>query len=185
MKIVLTGGPSAGKTTLVQIIEREFRDFVVTVPESASILFKGGMFRGASELDLIYQQRAIYYLQVELETLAQKKNPNKVIVCDRGSLDGMAYWPSTSNISFLESIGTTVSHECERYDWVLHLETSASHAYDISNPIRIESYDQAKIVDEKVKAAWSSHPNRVIIYNSQAFSRKVEQVLKIMHQILF
>ncbi len=184
MKVVLTGGPSAGKTTLVQIIEREFRDHVATVPESANILFKGGMPRGTSELDLIYQQRAIYYLQTELETLVQKKNPSKIIVCDRGSLDGIAYWPSPAGISFLDSLHTNLERECARYDWVLHLETTTNLSYDTSNPIRIESHDQAMIIDERVKSAWSTHPKQIIIHNSQAFSRKVEHVLELVHQIL-
>lgn len=184
MKIALTGGPSAGKTTLVQIIEREFKDLVATVPESANILFKGGLPRGTSELDLIHQQRAIYYLQTELEALVEKKNPNKIIVCDRGSLDGLAYWPNPSSISFLESLNTTMERECGRYQWILHLETSSSHSYDVSNPIRIESYDQAIAIDEKVKAAWSAHPQRIIIHNAQSFSQKVGQVLELMHQIL-
>lgn len=184
MKIVLTGGPSAGKTTIVQIIEREFKSKAVSVPESASILFKGGLPRGTAELDLIYQQRAIYHLQAELEALTEKKNPDKIIVCDRGSLDGVAYWPSPASISFFESLGTTAERECARYDWVFHLETSASHSYDTTNPLRIESHDQAITIDDKVKAAWSMHPRRIIIHNSQAFSRKVEHVLELVQQII-
>lgn len=44
-KIVLTGGPCAGKTTALQQIEREFTEkgyHVLIVPEAASILIGAG-----------------------------------------------------------------------------------------------------------------------------------------------
>ena len=44
-KIVLTGGPCAGKTTMAQILSRAFHGSVVNVPESASLLFSGGFPR--------------------------------------------------------------------------------------------------------------------------------------------
>jgi thymidylate kinase len=184
MKIVLTGGPSAGKTTVLQIIEREFKDKVTTVPESASILFKGGLQRGSTEIDLIHQQRTIYFVQAELEALAKEKHPDKIILCDRGSLDGVAYWPSPSHLSFFESLQTSIEKEIARYDWVFHLETSSHYFYDTSNPIRTESYEQALKIDDKVKAAWSRHPRRIIIPNSQAFSKKVQHVMDLITQII-
>ena len=45
-KIVLTGGPCAGKTTALQQIEREFTEkgyHVLIVPEAASILIGAGI----------------------------------------------------------------------------------------------------------------------------------------------
>ena len=47
-KIVLTGGPCAGKTTLTQVIAKAFPKHIVIVPESASLLFSGGFPRCAS-----------------------------------------------------------------------------------------------------------------------------------------
>ncbi|MGZ3695296.1 MAG: AAA family ATPase, partial [Bdellovibrionota bacterium] len=44
-KIVLTGGPCAGKTTMVKMIEQAFPASVVGVPEAASLLFNGGFPR--------------------------------------------------------------------------------------------------------------------------------------------
>ena len=42
MKLVLTGGPSGGKTTLAQALMREMADQLIVVPEAASILYGGG-----------------------------------------------------------------------------------------------------------------------------------------------
>lgn len=178
MKIVLTGGPSAGKTTLVQIIEKEFDGQVASVPEAAHILFKGGFPRNNEELDLIYQQRAIYYVQFELESLVKLKFPGKHLVCDRGSLDGLAYWPHPTSTDFFDSLQTSPEKEVSRYDYVIHMETSHHLAYDISNPVRIESYEEAKKIDDRIKNAWAYHPNRIIIANTKSFSQKVEMVLE-------
>ncbi len=45
MKVVLTGGPSGGKTTLAATIQKEFSDQVLIVSEAASMLFSGGFPR--------------------------------------------------------------------------------------------------------------------------------------------
>ena len=40
--IVLTGGPSAGKTAVQQVASEQFGDRLVLVPEAATLLFSGG-----------------------------------------------------------------------------------------------------------------------------------------------
>ncbi len=86
--IVITGGPSGGKTTLIEAIKKELGKEVKTVPEAASLLYRGGLPRAQNDSSMIHIQRAIYFLQRELEGLAQKQIPSGTIVCDRGSLDG-------------------------------------------------------------------------------------------------
>jgi dephospho-CoA kinase len=41
-KIVLTGGPCAGKTSCLRAIRAEFGEQVVTVPEVATLLLNNG-----------------------------------------------------------------------------------------------------------------------------------------------
>ncbi|PMY18520.1 hypothetical protein C1X37_33905, partial [Pseudomonas sp. FW305-3-2-15-A-R2A1] len=61
-KVVLTGGPCAGKTTLTQVIARVFQKHVVIIPEAASLLFTGGFPRWP-ELEASHAtQRAIYHV---------------------------------------------------------------------------------------------------------------------------
>jgi hypothetical protein len=43
--VVLTGGPGAGKTATLEVVQRELSRHVVVVPEAASILWKGGFPR--------------------------------------------------------------------------------------------------------------------------------------------
>ena len=67
LTIVITGGPSAGKTALATLLLKELPDDTCVVPEAASILFHGGFPRGKLDFQLNRQQRAIYFVQKELE----------------------------------------------------------------------------------------------------------------------
>lgn len=182
MNIVLTGGPSAGKTSLAEVLSRTYMDILCIVPEAASILFKGGFPRYQGRTQLEYQQRAIYFVQRELEQAVAAQFPNLSLICDRGSLDALAYWPGSSE-SFFNSLGTSMNAEIKRYDWVVHLETAGPTDYK-SSSIRTETNVEAHSLDERVKRAWSLHPNRVIIPNSSSFPTKIQLAIKILRLIL-
>jgi hypothetical protein len=189
MKLVLTGGPSGGKTTLAQTLQKEFANSVSIVPEAASIVFGGGWPRRKSAVGVQQQQKAIYYVQRELENLIYLDNPSRLLVCDRGSLDGIAYWPPKGlkdDIDFLGSVGTTLEQEIERYDWVIHLDTAPIDFYDLTNPLRSEDFDEAWKLNEKVKEAWQSHPRRFIIDNREGghFIDKMQRALLVVEKII-
>lgn len=183
MKIALTGGPSGGKTTLASLIQKEFSEQVVVVPEAASILFGGGFPRRPGIKSLQHRQKAIYFVQRELEGIIREEFPKTLLVCDRGSLDGIAYWP-TAETDFLVAIGSTLEAELARYDWVIHLDTAPQAHYDISNPLRTESYQEAKQLNERVKTAWAKHPRRFVIANGGHFVDKMARALSVVHGIL-
>lgn len=42
--IVLTGGPSAGKTAILEMVLKTFCPHVTVIPEAAGIVFGGGFF---------------------------------------------------------------------------------------------------------------------------------------------
>ena len=76
-KIVLTGGPCAGKTTAIQQIEKEFTERgyqVLIVPEAATILINSGIRPfGNFALDTVEFQKQVITLQLTLEQLAEEK----------------------------------------------------------------------------------------------------------------
>lgn len=41
-KIVLTGGPCAGKTTVLNVLKQEFAGQILVIPEAATLLLSGG-----------------------------------------------------------------------------------------------------------------------------------------------
>lgn len=182
-KIAITGGPSGGKTTLIDALQRDMGQLIASVPEAASILYRGGFPRRHGTRLQKHVQKAIYFTQFELESIFEEESPNKLIICDRGSIDGLAYWPGSKE-SFFETLDTSLAQEYSRYDWVLHLDTAPIDNYDVHNPIRIETFAEAIEVNNRILNAWSGHPQRIIIKNQQDFFSKMSLCVKIVRLIL-
>lgn len=178
-RIVLTGGPCAGKTTLSQMIERAFHNSVVSVPEAASILFSGGFPRFKALEARRATQRAIYSVQKSLETSYGAQFSDRVLVFDRGTVDGAAYWPEGTE-AFFQDQGTTLETELARYTGVIYLESAGREDYvqhKSKNPNRIETWEEAKQLDQETRKLWERHPSFTLVRNSRSFERKVLEVL--------
>src|SRR4030095_16850510 len=119
-RVVLTGGPGAGKTAVLELIRQRFCKHVKVLPEAAGILFGGGFPRGDSIELRQAAQRAIFYVQRELEAVADSDS-TAIVLCDRGTVDGLAYW--TGHGDLWSSVGTTLQEQILRYDAVIHLRT--------------------------------------------------------------
>lgn len=173
-RIVLTGGPGAGKTTAADLFRREIGDRVVVVPESATILFSGGFPRVTEPSALRAAQTAIYHLQKNLENVQSALFPGRILLCDRGTVDGAAYWPDDP-AGFFAAMGTTEADELARYDAVLFFESAAVGGSRIEggNPMRIESNDEALRLDRALWAIWSKHPRFVVVRHNPSFFRKI------------
>jgi predicted ATPase len=124
-RIVLTGGPGGGKTTAADLFRREIGDKVVVVPETATMLFTGGFPRVGEPDARAATQRAIFHAQVALEDVQGALYPGRVLLCDRGTIDGAAFWPEEAPAGFFETMETTLERELERYDAVIFFESAA------------------------------------------------------------
>jgi nicotinamide riboside kinase len=182
-KIAITGGPSGGKTTLIETLKRELGKKVSVAPEAATILYRGGFPRKKSDKAVRRTQIAIYHTQKELEAMVFEESLGEVLVCDRGSLDGIAYWPGDS-AEFFYRIDSNKTSELKRYDWVLHLDTADFESYDTENTIRTETHAEASALNERIKNAWAGHPQRFVIPNQSDFLRKMTMCLNIIHLIM-
>ncbi|WP_206486404.1 AAA family ATPase [Thalassotalea sp. G2M2-11] len=173
-RIVLTGGPGGGKTTALDLIRREFCGKIASVPEAATMIFSGGINRSMDPEVLKAQQTAIFNLQKHLEDIQRAAHPDCLILCDRGSLDGLAYWPESEQ-HFFETMNTSLELELARYDAVIFFETAAMSGASIksNNPVRNESEQAAVDLDNKLKKVWSQHPNFNLVGRSESFIRKV------------
>lgn len=184
-RIVLTGGPGGGKTTALDLIRREFLGKIATVPEAATMIFSGGIERSTNDQILKIQQIAIFNLQKHLEDIQRTTFQNSIILCDRGSLDGLAYWPENDE-NFFTSMNTSIEEELLRYDAVIFFESAAKSGESIksNNPIRNESEKAAIELDNKLKTIWSKHPNFNLIHSSESFINKVIFGIKTIEQIM-
>ncbi len=180
-RIVLTGGPGAGKTATLEVVRQSFCRHVRVLPESAGILFGGGFPRGARPDIQRAAQRAIFFTQRELEAIADADEA--VTVCDRGTIDGAAYWPGPDDL--WSSVGTTREAQLRRYDAVIHLRTpTPAHGYNHANPLRVESAAEAEAIDERILRMWDGHPQRVVIAATPDFLTKVSQALAALCEVL-
>ena len=182
--IVVTGGPGAGKTAVLEVARRHFCRHVQFTPEAASILFRGGFPRGLLPREERAAQRAIFHVQLELERMSFEEPRAEVVLCDRGTLDGAAYWPEGTE-SFWTETGMTRSEMLLRYDAVIHLMTPPVTAgYDHTKPVRIESPEQAALIDQRLALAWADHPHRYVVPWTDGFFSKLSLAMALIQDLL-
>lgn len=180
-RVVLTGGPGAGKTAVLEMARHALCEHVAIMPEAAGIVFGGGFPRHPSEAGLRAAQRAIFRIQREVEALVDEEQRVAIALCDRGTVDGLAYWPGTPE-SYWLSVGTTHERELARYAAVIHLETpAATSGYNKANVLRVESAEEASVIDGRIEAAWNAHPKRVIVPSASNFVEKAARALELIH----
>lgn len=178
-RIVLTGGPGAGKTATLELIRRaSFCEHVQILPEAAGIVFGGGFPRRTDTAARRAAQRAIFHVQRELEETAAGTNA-AIVLCDRGTVDGAAYWPGPDD--FFRGVNTRLVDEIRRYDAVIHLRTPPlENGYNRRNPLRTESAIEAAGVDERILRIWEPHPRRFVVDATPDFLTKAARVLTLM-----
>lgn len=173
-RVVLTGGPGGGKTTAADLYRREIGKSVVIVPESATILYSGGFPRLGKPNVRCHTQKAIYNVQRQLEDALSENYQDRVLICDRGTIDGAVYWPTEPD-DFFKALDTSLEKELSRYDAVIFFETAAVGDVSIEsgNPIRIETNPEAIVLDQKLKNLWSQHPRFIFIPHNESFIKKI------------
>lgn len=179
MRIVVTGGPGGGKTTAADLFRRELGERVAIVPEAATMLFTGGFPRSVDNEIREATQRAIYHVQTNLEDIYHARFPRRVLLCDRGSVDGAAYWPHGPE-GFFEAMDSSLERELGRYEAVVFFQSAAVGELPIiegGNPMRIESEERARELDRTLHALWSKHPSFYHVPHQSSFLAKVREGL--------
>lgn len=188
-KIVLTGGPCAGKTTALNWISNYFtkRGYTVLfVPETATELISNGVAPWTCGTNYEYQKFQVQLQKVKekiFDEAARTMNNNKIlIVCDRGMLDNKAYMKDVEFKRLMREFNTSETQERDSYDAVFHLVSAAKGKEDVytlaNNQARTESIEEARVLDDKIISSWTGHPHFRIIDNSTDFENKLERLLK-------
>lgn len=175
--VVLTGGPGGGKTAVLEMARRYFCRHVAFVPEAASIIYRGGLPRSDRAADRRAVQRAIFHTQRAMEEIALNGSQTAVVLCDRGTLDGLAYWPGTHR-SFGEQFGITRETELLRYSAVVHVEVP-DRGYE-RNRIRLEGLRKAREIDRRIVTAWHGHPRLLTVSAKAGFLDKLAYAIELL-----
>ena len=194
-KIVITGGPCAGKTTAMNRIQGAFSKLgytVLFVPETATELITGGVAPWTCGTNVEYQ---VCQMQLQLEkerifTQGALTMPKEkiLLVCDRGALDNKAYMTQADFDKVLDIVGHNEVELRDSYEAVFHLVTCAKGAEEFytleNNGARTETVEQATALDDKIIAAWTGHPHLRIIDNDTDFELKMKRLLDEMTAFL-
>lgn len=197
-KIVLTGGPCAGKTTGMSWIQNTFEKMgytIIFMQEPATELKSAGITPARCSSMMAYQ---LYQMKLQLEkedvymraardiaeagTDGGEECARKVLlVCDRGFFDNRAYMTSEEFGEALRILGVSEEEKFRSYDAVFHLETTAKNAKvfygTATNAIRDETPEQAAALDDRVIAAWEKHPYYRVIENLSGFEDKMRHLV--------
>jgi len=187
-KIVITGGPCAGKSTAMSWVQNAFTEkgyAVLFVPETATELITGGVAPWTCGTNVDFQQ-SLMKLQIAKEQVfedaGKTMHTDKVlIVCDRGALDNKAYMSEEDFNATLDAMGANEIELRDNYDAVFHLVTAAKGAEEFytiaNNSARTETVEEAAALDDKLIAAWTGHPHLRIIDNATDFKDKMRRLL--------
>lgn len=186
--LVLTGGPCAGKSTVLEYLRTSLPN-AAFVPEAATVLLSGGYPAPGREVEYSDHWRynfqgAILDLQQRLESFwahEARETGKQLLVLDRGVLDGAAYTPGGA-AEFAATYGLNIEATLQRYHWVYHLESLATGdpaSYGKQgNAERMESLEEAAELELATREVWSTHPRQTIFASESNIGRKADKVLE-------
>lgn len=187
-KIVLTGGPGAGKTVITARLAQRFPSRFAVVHEAATHVY-AQLHTRWDQLDVDGRrlvQRRIYHYQLESEAAAERDHPTRTLLLDRGTLDGATYWPDGPE-DYWQALGTSLQVELNRYDGVIWMQTSAALGlYDgqTTNPHRFEHPAAAIAAGQKLLDIWQLHPRFAAVPAFVKLDDKVQAVLGEIERML-
>ncbi len=187
IRIVLTGGPCAGKTTALKYISEKLSLLGIeniVINEQATKMFLSGKSPENSGNYEFHKQ--LFEQQLAEETKAAEYAASlpcdrAVVLSDRGLLDSRAFVTQEDFDRYSSLNGTNEDIIRNSYDAVFHLVTSADGAekfYNLSNNnARSETPDEARRLDKEIMAVWTGTPHLRIIDNSTDFEHKLERLM--------
>jgi predicted ATPase len=195
-KVVITGGPVAGKSTAVEHLKGALAGSIVVVSEVATALLGGGYPTPSKDLEWSQEwqstfQDAVFHVQNSAEkasVIAARQRGNGLVVADRGLLDGAAYFKGGRD-EFAERYGIDVDETMASYNAVIHLESiavrgrSAWEELRTNNPSRFRPYEAVLAFEDGVREAWDGHPNHYVVTEYELDDRllAVEAIVRAIH----
>jgi len=194
VSIVLTGGPCAGKSSILALIRDRLRKRgiqVVTVPEYATHFFANSdgfqvEWVGTKKEDGLQDVFLRYQMMQEsmFKDFAALNSKPSVLLFDRAVMDQKVF-TSSEKIWYdaLKKNDVTERDLLDRYDMVIHLTTCAKVGdYEwgpgSNNPGRYHNPDEAAELDKKCDEVYAGHKQMRVVPHFPKFQDKVDQVMK-------
>ena len=194
--VVITGGPCAGKTSILSYLETDFKErgwFVVMVPEAATIV-RGAGFKAETGVITVHNAQMMMIAQNEfgyLQALTHSilSGQRKILIIrDRSSLDGAAYMPSLQEFDRLARDMGLNTRDLAEATAIIHLTSLAvdqPRMYEElkgNNPIRFETVAEAIAADQRTLGAYEHFCTKVhkVENGSTSFSDKINAVTGII-----
>lgn len=194
-KIVLTGGPCAGKTKILEYLRKELGDagyYVLVVSETASEYIKNNVLPNDDREHTLMFQDIILYTQYVKEQLTEKyadfiKGKNDVVILyDRAIMDSRAYFPQSDYDALLRKYDINEMEMIDKYDLVIDLISTATlkkECYRLDD-IRSEDIEKASRIDKLTSVAWLLHRNLKVIKPTDTLEEKAIKVLNYIYCLL-
>lgn len=198
-KVAVSGGPMSGKTTGQNFTSEKLGDYgwlPIFVPEVATLIIGCGLnpkklspeqyrkFQG-----LIFKTQIKFEDEIFSEAVDIRGGDKKVMLCDRGLLDGKAYMDPEMFADILKENNMTEEEAYDRYEGAFHLVTVADGKPELystkNNPSRVEKTpEEAVEADQKTQNAWLGHRHLRVIDNSTDFDQKLNRLLNEIRRLL-
>ena len=191
-KVVITGGPSSGKTECIYKVKEHFEKLgykVIVIPSVGTALIQCGIYPwdAVNEDDF---ERMNLGAKIKLEEIADEAvsniNASKILIlCERGTVDVKAYTSNRNFQQICKEYNTSEEELKNAYDAVFHLKTVAKGYRDQYKQVpvyRKEDPDTAIYLDDKVIEAWSGHNNFRII---DAYPYFEDKMIKLINEISY
>lgn len=191
-KVVITGGPSSGKTECIYKVKEHFEKIgykVIVIPSVGTALIQCGIYPwdAVNEDDF---ERMNLGAKIKLEEIADEAvsniNASKILIlCERGTVDVKAYTSNRNFQQICKEYNTSEEELKNAYDAVFHLKTVAKGYRDQYKQVpvyRKEDPDTAIYLDDKVIEAWSGQNNFRII---DAYPYFEDKMMKLINEISY
>lgn len=196
-RIVFTGGPLAGKSTVMEYLEGAYGDKARFMTEVASMLLTSGYPKPGS--DVMFSEEWLNYInetiiptQMAMENghlHAAAEGNKRAVFFDRGLLDPAAYLPE-GHQTMVDRYGMDIKAAYNRYSMVIHMQTLACASIDkynqlcSTNPARYDTAEMAIERDKSLVEAWKGHPNWIFLPATDSLDSKLDKILKLVNPML-
>lgn len=194
-RVVLTGGPSSGKTSVLEKIEQIFGAQgykVIVIDETATYLIKHGIKPfGNDAVKMIDFQELVMRMQLAKEEVfdrAVEMLPDKdiLMIYDRGTIDNRAYINDKEFANVMARLNNvkSLNELFDKYDLVINLVGRKDFYTTDNNEARSEDVETAIKLGKRTLQVWLGHPKLKIVLPKEKMEDKIKEVLNEINKVL-